>query len=196
MSGISPSATAPAAQINFLGMNQNLYAPFKDKRVREAFCTAVDRNGMTSGLFGGLAEPLYGQMTPGVPGYNKDVKKIAFDAARAKKLLADAGFPDAKGMPPLTITAIASNRDESTYLADQFRRVQAWSDQAAHAMRAQGEHASLEKLLLRPPARFARDYLWKRGFLDGTPGFFIAAMSAFHVFAKYAKLWEMERPGR
>jgi glycosyltransferase involved in cell wall biosynthesis len=81
-------------------------------------------------------------------------------------------------------------------LADQFRRVQAWSDQAARAMRAQGEHASLEKLLLRPPARFARDYVLKRGFLDGTPGFFIAAISAFHVFAKYAKLWEMERTGR
>jgi glycosyltransferase involved in cell wall biosynthesis len=78
-------------------------------------------------------------------------------------------------------------------LADQFRRVQAWSDQAARAMREQGEHASLDKLLLRPPARFLRDYVWKRGFLDGTPGFFIAAISAFHVFAKYAKLWEMER---
>ena len=117
------SATAAAAQINFLGMNQNLYAPFKDKRVREAFCIAIDRDGMSTGLFGGLAEPLYGQITPGVAGYNKDVKKIAFDAARAKRLLAEAGFPDAKGMPPLTITAIPTNRTESTYLADQYRQV-------------------------------------------------------------------------
>jgi glycosyltransferase involved in cell wall biosynthesis len=80
-----------------------------------------------------------------------------------------------------------------TDLADQFRRVQAWSDVAAGAMRAQGEHATFEKLLLRPPARFLRDYVWKHGFLDGVPGFFIAAISAFHVFVKYAKLWELER---
>jgi glycosyltransferase involved in cell wall biosynthesis len=78
-------------------------------------------------------------------------------------------------------------------LADQLARVQAWSDAAARAKHARGERATLEKRLLRPPARFLRDYLWKRGFLDGTPGFFIAAISAFHVFVKYAKLWELER---
>jgi hypothetical protein len=32
----------------------------------------------------------------------------------------------------------------------------------------------------------------KRGFLEGFPGFFIAVTSAFYVFLKYAKLWELE----
>ena len=44
-----------------------------------------------------------------------------------------------------------------------------------------------------PPARFARAYLLKRGFLDGVPGFVIAAATACHVFLKYAKLWELSR---
>lgn len=117
------AATAPAAQINFLGMNQNLYPPFKDKRVREAFCIAIDREALGRGLFGGLAEPLYGQITPGIAGYNTNVKKFSYDPARAKKLLADAGFADGKGMPPLAITAIPTNRNESTYIADQMRQV-------------------------------------------------------------------------
>jgi oligopeptide transport system substrate-binding protein len=109
--------TSPAAQITFLGMNQNLYAPFKDKRVREAFCIAIDRDAMTRGLFGGLAQPLYGQITPGIAGYNPAVKKIAYDPERAKKLMADAGFPNGRGLPPLKIANLAPFRNEIAYYA-------------------------------------------------------------------------------
>jgi oligopeptide transport system substrate-binding protein len=115
--------TGPAAQINYLGMNQNLYAPFRDKRVREAFCIAIDRAAMGTGLFGGLAEPLNGQTTPGVAGYNPNVPPVAYNPDRARQLLADAGFPGGRGMPPLTISAIPTNRTETVYLADQFRQV-------------------------------------------------------------------------
>ena len=45
----------PAAQIRYLGMNQALYAPFKDKRVREAICLSFDREGLVKGLYGGAA---------------------------------------------------------------------------------------------------------------------------------------------
>jgi hypothetical protein len=50
-------------------------------------------------------------------------------------------------------------------------------------------------MVCRPPARFLRAYLLKQGFRDGVPGFVIAANTAFYVFAKYAKQWEMERLG-
>ena len=43
----------PAAQIRYMGMNQNLYAPFKDKRVREAICLSFDREALVKGLYGG-----------------------------------------------------------------------------------------------------------------------------------------------
>ena len=49
--------------------------------------------------------------------------------------------------------------------------------------------------MLRPPARFLRAYWLKRGFLDGVPGLVIATATAFHVFLKYAKLWEIQRQG-
>ena len=115
--------TISAAQINYLGMNQNLYAPFKDKRVREAFCISIDRDAMTRGLFGGLAQPLYGQITPGIPGYNPAVKKIAYDPERAKRLLADAGYPGGRGLPPLKIANLAPFRNEIAYYADQWKQV-------------------------------------------------------------------------
>ncbi len=113
----------PAAQIRYLGMNQNLYAPFKDKRVREAICLSFDREGLVRGLYGGAGAPLYGQITPGVAGYNPNVKPIPYDPARAKQLMADAGYPDGKGLPPLKITCEPNFKDELAYYADQFKKV-------------------------------------------------------------------------
>ena len=48
--------------------------------------------------------------------------------------------------------------------------------------------------MLRPPARFLRSYVLRRGYRDGMPGFVIAVASAFYVFLKYAKLWERREP--
>ena len=48
-------------------------------------------------------------------------------------------------------------------------------------------------ILMRPPYRFFRDYILKKGFLDGIPGLIIAVSTTYYVFMKQAKLWEMER---
>lgn len=115
--------SAPAAQINYMGMNQNLYAPFKDKRVRAAISLAIDREGLAKGLFSGGAYPLYGMITPGFPGYDPETPVIPYDPAKAKELLAEAGFPDGKGLPPIDIQSTAPNKDELAYFADQFHKV-------------------------------------------------------------------------
>jgi len=81
-------------------------------------------------------------------------------------------------------------------LADQVERIQRYSDAAADVLHRSGRRARWHDLVLRPPARFLRAYLLKRGFLDGVPGFAIAAATAFHVFLKYAKLWELDRAKR
>lgn len=81
-------------------------------------------------------------------------------------------------------------------LDDQVQRIQAFSRVQAEALFAQGRRATLADLVFNPPARFLRAYVLKRGFLDGVPGFVIAAATSFHVLLKYAKLWELERLGR
>ena len=113
----------PRAQSTYLGMNQNLYAPFKDKRVREAVSIAIDRNAMVRGLYGGAAFVLNGVVTPGMPGHNAALPEIKFDPARAKQLMAEAGYPDGKGLPPVDITSTEVFKDEITYYANQFNRV-------------------------------------------------------------------------
>jgi len=78
-------------------------------------------------------------------------------------------------------------------LADQIQRIQFHNSEAARALLAEGRRTRWREHLLRPPARFLRAYLLKRGFLDGTAGLVIACAIAFSVFLKYAKLWELQR---
>lgn len=80
-------------------------------------------------------------------------------------------------------------------LSDQIERIQAFSEQSARALDQAGRRVRVRDLVLRPPARFVRAYLLRRGFLDGVPGLVIAVATAFHVFLKYAKLWERQRSG-
>ena len=60
-----------------------------------------------------------------------------------------------------------------------------------------GEYLKLDKkanlwdIILRPAATFFKKYFLKQGFRDGFPGFVIAVSSAYYVFLKYAKLWEL-----
>lgn len=81
-------------------------------------------------------------------------------------------------------------------LADQVERIQDFSSIQARAYRDEGRPVRLRDMVLRPPARFLRAYLLKGGYRDGVPGFVIAAATAFHVFLKYAKHWELARQGR
>lgn len=113
----------PRAQARYLGLNQALYAPFKDKRVREAVSLSLDRTNMIRGLYNGAAFPLNGQVTPGTPGYNPDLPALKYDPTRAKALMAEAGFPDGKGLPPVDIQSTEPSKDEITYYASQLNKV-------------------------------------------------------------------------
>ena len=68
--------------------------PFKDKRVREAFQLAIDVNAIKTTVMRGLSYPTAVMMAPQVDGYDKalDVVKKP-DRDRARKLLAEAGYP-------------------------------------------------------------------------------------------------------
>jgi peptide/nickel transport system substrate-binding protein len=114
---------APRAQMRYLGMNQALYPPFRDIRVREAISLAIDRAAMIKGLYVNAAVPLNGQVTPGVPGYGGDLPPLKYHPEQARKLLAEAGFPGGKGMPPIKVASTAPFKDELTYYANQLNRV-------------------------------------------------------------------------
>lgn len=64
---------------------------------------------------------------------------------------------------------------------------------AAEEMFDAGRRAGFFDLAIHPPAAFFRNYVLRRGVLDGTPGLVISAMNAHYVFLKFAKLWARAR---
>ena len=56
-----------------------------------------------------------------------------------------------------------------------------------------GVKFSYTKLFLKPIGKFLEVYIYKRGFLDGLPGFIIAVGASYSMFLKFAKLWELEK---
>ncbi len=68
--------------------------PFKDTRVRLAVSKAINRDAIVSRVMEGLAVPASNLVSPGIFGHNPTILVEPYDAAGAKKLLADAGYPD------------------------------------------------------------------------------------------------------
>jgi len=81
-------------------------------------------------------------------------------------------------------------------LRDQLERINRYSTLSAMQMRDAGRRAGLLDLMVQPPAAFLRNYVLRRGFLDGTAGFTISVMNTYYVFLKFAKLWEMQQRQR
>lgn len=70
-----------------------------DKRVRQAFTHAVNRQEMLDSFFNGQGTIISGPFAPGSWAYNLDVQPFAYDPEKAKALLREAGFaPGADGI--------------------------------------------------------------------------------------------------
>ena len=81
-------------------------------------------------------------------------------------------------------------------LRDQLDRINRYTTLAARQMHESGRRAGPLDLVVHPPAAFLRNYVLRRGILDGTAGLTISLMNAYSVFLKFAKLWEMQREER
>jgi glycosyltransferase involved in cell wall biosynthesis len=77
-------------------------------------------------------------------------------------------------------------------IGDHMNRINRFTTVSAGELKRRGRRWRLTDNLVRPAVRFIRSYLWKRGFLEGFPGFFTAATAAVYVFLRYAKLKELE----
>ena len=60
-------------------------------------------------------------------------------------------------------------------------------------MYERGRRARALDLLLQAPAAFLRNYILRRGVLDGSVGLLLSMVNAYSVFLKFAKLWELQR---
>lgn len=93
----------PSLRLIFLGLNHRAELqgdpgkpnPMKDLRVRQALWHAVDLDSIHRRVMRGKSRTVGTMVAPPIPGYAADLDKpLGFDVDKAKKLLADAGFPN------------------------------------------------------------------------------------------------------
>jgi oligopeptide transport system substrate-binding protein len=92
----------PTFSLRFYGLNTR-WKPLTDRRVRQALVYAIDREGVIRDIFQGRYIPARGILPPGTLGYNPKLPGYPHDPARARELLAQSGFPEGRGLPPLVI---------------------------------------------------------------------------------------------
>ncbi len=130
--------SAPALRLWYVGVNVTR-GPLADVRVRRAIAHAIDTKTILDKLLGGRGTLAAGVIPPSLDGANADRAPYAFDVARARKLLAEAGHPNGINLElwssqtaPLPRIAEAMQ----AYLADAGIRVQLVQRDAASVREA------------------------------------------------------------
>jgi oligopeptide transport system substrate-binding protein len=123
--------SGPMQETAYLGFDLSR-PPFSDPRVRQAFAHVVDRETLAEVGMRGYESPATGGFVPlGMPGHSPGIG-LPFDPERARRLLAEAGYPDGHGFPDVTAlaptnspitSALASSGTEPViqYLQTQWR---------------------------------------------------------------------------
>jgi peptide/nickel transport system substrate-binding protein len=83
----------PGSNLFYMAIN-HAAEPFDDLRVRQAVAHAIDLDSLVEAVYGGLGTRAVNSMPPTIFGYNTAIKPYSYDVAKAKELLADAGYPD------------------------------------------------------------------------------------------------------
>ncbi|SCB15936.1 ABC transporter substrate-binding protein [Rhizobium multihospitium] len=79
-------------RLAYIRINPNK-PPFDKLELRQALASAIDKEGITQGILGGLDKPLAEMVTPAHFGWSDAIKGLPFDPDKAKSLIAAAGRP-------------------------------------------------------------------------------------------------------
>jgi len=100
-------------------------SPTRIKAVRQAINYAINRKQLMMYMRNSIGIPAEAGFVPGgLPSRNTEtVKGYPYDPAKAKKLLADAGFAEGKNFPPIKLLTIAIYADIGSFVARQLEEV-------------------------------------------------------------------------
>ena len=110
----------------YIGLDTLRFEPFKKREVRQALNHAVDADGIVKNLLLGYAVRLNGPFFPITPGYDPNLKAYPYDPERAKRMLAQAGYPqgfDVEFAVSPNLQGIAKGMEVAEAIAGQLGRV-------------------------------------------------------------------------
>lgn len=101
------------------------YAPLSDTKVRQALCYAVDRDAINQFIFNGKSKIVGSHMIPAMSAYyNPDCETVySYDPAKAKELLAEAGYPDGFDLVITVPSAYSQHVDTAQIIVEQLKAV-------------------------------------------------------------------------
>lgn len=111
----------------YLGFNLKR-KPFDDIRVRQAINYAINKQEIIDGVLLGLGEPVASPYKPGTRWANPNLKPYAYDPAKARALLQEAGYQDrgdgilARNGKPLSFTLLTSQNKQREMSAVLIQR--------------------------------------------------------------------------
>ena len=79
------------------------HSPLSNPKVRQAINYAINREAISSSIRQNRHVQARGILPLGMPGSNPDLAGYPYDPARARQLLAEAGYPEGKDLPPLEL---------------------------------------------------------------------------------------------
>lgn len=110
----------PMLDVTYIAFNHEL-ALFKNKKLRRAMSLAYNRELENKLFYQSTGLLAQGPIPPGLAGYDKDLVNpwVKHDLTKARQLLKEAGYPDGKGLPEITLDTTSSTqaRQQSEYFA-------------------------------------------------------------------------------
>ncbi|HEX7918066.1 MAG TPA: ABC transporter substrate-binding protein, partial [Gemmatimonadales bacterium] len=110
----------PALRDLYIALNTTR-GPLKDVRVRQALNYATDAATILNTVMGGRGVRTGGSLPPGIEGYDSTLAPYPFNIARAKELLAQAGYPNG-----VDLELYRTSRSEYARLSQSFQ--QSWAE--------------------------------------------------------------------
>lgn len=137
--------------------------PFNDVRVRRAFNLAVDKAAVAYKFLGRGELPATTFIPPGLPGYTAPPGP-KYDPQKARRLLAEAGYPNGRGFP--TVTIYYNTQEAHQTVAQAVQRM--WKEQLNINVELQNEEwQTFQARRERRDYDIARD-AWIGDYLDGS----------------------------
>jgi peptide/nickel transport system substrate-binding protein len=112
----------PSMSVTYIGF-ANESKEFSDVRVRKAFNLAINTRDLVNTYLGGEGWPASNGFIPPLEFYpNKQVKSTPFDTIQARRIFAEAGFPNGKGFPTIEVYVNAQKNSRDHNLVMGIKR--------------------------------------------------------------------------